>query len=160
MTRDEFGEKFNNLLTDSHNAAFDCGEWDNDGSTELAYQDVLDKSDRAESELRKFVFEAFADIDKPQHGECNECGKKQTDGFALYCVQCADSALIGCQYPLCKSKEEQHEAKDEAIRKLSEALRLSWSKMYVSGVEARRLSDEALQLPIVRAIAGESNAKP
>lgn len=45
------------------------------------------------------------------------------------------------------------QGQDEAIRKLSAALRMAWSEMYVSGIEAERLANEALALPIVAAMA-------
>lgn len=44
---------------------------------------------------------------KAQQGSCDECGKKQADGWALYCVECGALAQQGCSFPLCESAEEQ-----------------------------------------------------
>lgn len=52
----DFKARFNQLLTSSHNAAFDCGEWDNDGEHEQTYDAVLAKSNAADVALREFVF--------------------------------------------------------------------------------------------------------
>lgn len=35
-----------------------------------------------------------------QQGACNECGKEQSAGWALYCVACGESAQQGCHFPL------------------------------------------------------------
>lgn len=61
----EFKEQFNKLLTIAINAAFDCGEWDddfNDGD----YDSVFEKSDAADVALRKFVFDALSAVGSSQ----------------------------------------------------------------------------------------------
>lgn len=54
-----------------------------------------------------------------RQGQCGECGKKASDGWALYCVKCMESVDLGGQ----KARIAELEAEVAALRKENGKLR-------------------------------------
>jgi hypothetical protein len=84
-------------------------------------------------------------------GQCAECGKKASEGWALYCVACMEEAGLPAQAVPLLTDKERRELLDHTGRNAEGLGGETWDQMVIDAVEAAVRAKMGVAVPMTDA---------